>query len=343
MADSQKNYFATLGLKPGATREEVKKAFKELAFQFHPDRNPHNPWAEERFKETVEAYSYLTGNLEALRALQGPSAAAKMTGDYAQDILKTLFDIDHPGSLRDRAPFRRELSLSLEEAFAGGTFSLLVEREELCPSCRGNGVEEGAKVFTCTYCFGAGSVSGPGETAERRECPKCNGRGFLSAKGCLRCRARGYLLQEAKLKVPLPPRVTDGFTVTLPGEGHELAPGRRGDLQVLVRLRRHPRFSFDGKDIICETSVEMSEAALGAEVMVPTLGGTTALRLPPGTQSGQVFRIKGLGLGGDQFVKINVRIPAALNEKDRLLLRRIRGEQGTEQPGWWQKIKQLFW
>jgi len=344
MAELPKNYFAALGLKPGATREEVKKAFKELAFQFHPDRNPHNPWAEERFKETVEAYSYLTGNVEALRALQGPSAAARMTGDYAQDILKTLFDIDHPGALRDRAPFRRSLSLSLEEAFSGGLFPLFVEREELCSACRGTGVEEGAKIFTCTYCFGAGSVGGaPGENVERRECPKCNGRGFLSSKGCLRCRARGYLLEEAKLRVPVPPRVTDGFKIVLPQEGHELSPGRRGDVEVLLQLRRHPRFSFDGKDIICETTVKMSEAALGAEVKVPTLSGATTLRLPPGTQSGQVFRIKSLGLGGDQFVKIKVKIPAALNEKERLLLRRIQDEKGAETPGFWQKVKKLFW
>ncbi|MCE9626182.1 MAG: DnaJ domain-containing protein [Deltaproteobacteria bacterium] len=128
MAEANKNYFAVLGLKSSATLPEIKKAFKELAFQYHPDRNPHNPRAEDRFKETVEAYSYLTGNLEALKAIQKPSAAAKSTGDYAQDILKTLFDIDHPGSLRDRAPFRQELTLALEEAFSGGVKTIQVER-----------------------------------------------------------------------------------------------------------------------------------------------------------------------------------------------------------------------
>jgi len=343
MGDSQKNYFAVLGLSQGANREEIKRAFKELAFRFHPDRNPHNPQAEERFKETVEAYSYLTGNFEALRAIQHPSPAARTTGEYAQDILKTLFDVDHPGSLRERPPFRRELELSLEEAFAGGGKILSVEREELCGVCYGSGVEEGAKTFTCTYCFGAGFVGGPGEGGERRECPKCNGRGFLSSRGCVPCRGRGYHLRAAKLKVPFPPRANDGFLVTLPGEGHELAPGRRGDVQVALRLKRHPWFSFDGKDIICETTVEMSLAALGGEVQVPTLGGTTPLRLPPGTQSGQVFRLKGLGLGGDQFVKIKVKIPAVLGERDRLLLHRIQGEGGAERPGFWRKIKKWFW
>ena len=343
MADSNKNYFAVLGLHQGAGREEIKKAFKELAFQFHPDRNPHNPQAEERFKETVEAYSYLTGNLEALRAIQTPSSSARTTSEYAQDILKTLFDVDHPGSLRDRAPFRAQLDLSLEEAFAGGMKTIVVEREGICATCRGSGVEEGAKIFTCTYCFGAGSVGGPEERTERRQCPKCNGRGFLSSRGCLACRARGFLLRPAKLKVPYPPRVTDGFVVTLPGEGHELSPGYRGTVQVVLQLQRHPWFSFDGKDIICETTVEMSEAALGGEVKVPTLGGTTPLRLPPGTQSGQVFRLKGMGLGGDQFIKIKVKTPVALSERDRLFFRKIGEENAAERPGRWQKIKKWFW
>lgn len=343
MADSQKNYFAVLGLRHGASREEIKRAFKELAFQFHPDRNPHNPQAEERFKETVEAYSYLTGNFEALRAIQQPSSAAKSTGDYAQDILKTLFDVDHPGSLRERAPFHLALELSLEEAFSGGSKVLELEREELCRVCHGSGVEEGAKIFTCTYCFGAGSVGGPEEGEERRECPKCNGRGFLSSRGCVPCRARGYLKREVKLNVPFPPRVYDGFVLALQGEGHEQAPGRRGDVQVTIRLLRHPWFSFDGKDIICETTVEMSQAALGGEVQVPTLGGKTPLRLPPGTQSGQVFRLKGMGLGGDQFVKIKVKTPVALSEKERSLLRLIQTEQSQQRSKLWEKLKKWFW
>lgn len=338
-----KNFHAVLGIKPEATPAEVKKAFKELAFQYHPDRNPHNPVAEERFKELVEAYSHLTGNVEALRALQGPSSAAKMTGDYAQDILKTLFDIDHPNSVQDRQPMRVEVLLSLEEAFKGTVKIVEVQRQEICGECKGTGVDHGAKIFTCTYCFGAGQVGGPDDGTRRRECPKCNGRGFISSRGCVPCRARGYKRRDVKLKVTVPSQSKEGQTVILQGEGHESAPGRRDDAQAVFKLLRHPSFSFDGKDVMCETSVEMSEAALGGEVKVSTLDGFTTLHLPPGTQSGQVFRIKGMGLGGDQFVKIKVKTPVALSEKDRHLLRRIQGNIAATPRGFWQKIKKWFW
>lgn len=338
-----KNYHAVLGIRPEASPAEVKKAFKELAFQYHPDRNPHNPVAEERFKELVEAYSYITGNVEALRALQGPSAAAKMTGDYAQDILKTLFDIDHPFSLHDKQVLRVEVLLTLEEAFKGTVKTVEVQRQEICAECKGNGVDHGAKIFTCTYCFGAGQVGGPDDGSKRRECPKCNGRGFLSSRGCVACRARGFKRRDIKLKVTVPALAKEGQTLILPDEGHEIAPGRKGDAQAIFKLQRHPSFSFDGKDIMCETSVEMSEAALGGEVSVPTLDGFTTLHLPPGTQSGQVFRIKGMGLGGDQFVKIKVKTPVALSEKDRHLLRRIQGNIAATPRGFWQKIKKWFW
>ncbi|HCU23786.1 MAG TPA: hypothetical protein DF383_02115 [Deltaproteobacteria bacterium] len=348
MSDSKKNYHAVLGLESGASREELKKAFKELAFQFHPDRNPHNVLAEERFKQIVEAYSYLTGNFEALRALQRPpSSAARRSGDYAQDILQVLFDIDHPHDVQRKLPLEAELEISLEEAFRGTLRRFEVERQELCRECKGSGVEAGAKIFTCTYCFGAGEIGSPDLGETLRECPKCNGRGFLSAKACMACRAHGYLKVKASLQVEIPPRVQDGQTLTLEGAGHERSSGERGPLRITLHLRRHPGFSFDGKDIICEISVEMREAALGGEIKVPTLAGSTSLTLPPGTQSGAFFRLKGLGLGGDQFVKIRVKTPVVYSEKDRDLLRRMQ-ESPTEAPRsfwlkFWNKMKRWFW
>jgi len=344
MVETGKNYFAELGLTAGATAEEVKKAFKQLAFQYHPDRNPRNPWAEEKFKNLVEAYSYLTGNLEAYRVMTSKSAMATAAADPGQDILKTLFDIDVSPTRRNKGLAKVQVLLTMEEAFLGAQKKVEFDREEICKECRGKGVDEGAKLFTCTYCFGAGVV-GLLEVNEEdaKECPKCNGRGFLSSRGCVACRARGYTLKKAKVQVQIPPKVRAGSVVEVKGEGHQLSLELRGDLQVQVGIKKHPVFTFDGKDIICETSVQMSEAVLGGEIQVPTLGGPTKLSIPPGTQSGQIFRVKGLGLGGDQFVRINVKTPIFLSEKDRSLMRRLKG-QGSEEPkGFWQRVKKWFW
>jgi molecular chaperone DnaJ len=344
MPEASKNYFTVLGLQPNATLEEIKKAFKEVAFQYHPDRNPHNPWAEERFKEAVEAYTYLTGNLEAYRALQQPAPRGSKSAEVMEDILKVLFDIETaPAATRPR-PLKVPLELSLQEAFAGGSRKLQIEREDICSACFGKGVEKGAKVFTCTYCFGMGEVSTNKEGTEKRECPKCNGRGLLSSRGCLSCRARGTLTKRVTLQVDIPPRVNEGQVLNMRGEGHEQNYfGKRGDLQFIIHLKNDPLFTFDGKDIICETTVEMSDAALGGEIFVPTLSGPTKFKLPPGTQSGQVIRLKGLGLGGDQFIKIRVKTPIAVSEKDRQLFRQIKGSTEEGDQSLWQRLKKWFW
>lgn len=343
MSELQKNYFAALGLSRGAGSEEIKRAFKKLAFQYHPDRNPHNEWAEEKFKETVEAYSYLSGNLEAYRALQQPRKTPAQPGGPVEDIFKILFDIDWtPVATRQRT-LEVELPLSLEQAFKGVEQKITFTRNELCADCQGTGVEEGAKTFTCTYCFGEGEVTRPGEEEAPLECPKCNGRGFLSSQGCLACQATGVVEQKAKVKVAVPPLVGSGQTLTLPHEGHEFAPGQRGEVLVKISLKKHPSFTFDGKDIICETTVEMGDAALGGEISVPTLNGPKKVHIPSGTQSGQVIRLKGLGLGGDQFVRVWVRTPTLVSEKERSVFRSMkRGEQGSS-PSFWSRLKKWIW
>ncbi len=339
MAQMPKNYYSILGVPPGAKTSEIKKAFKELAFKFHPDRNPRNPWAEERFKETVEAYTYLSGNMEAYRVVTSRSAEATVSADPGQDILKTLFDLDVTPAGRHRAPFEVPLQLTLEEACFGVEKKIALERDEFCAECKGRGVEAGAKVFTCTYCFGAGLIGSIDEESGD-ECPKCNGRGFISSRGCTACRARGFVARNARIKVDIPRGVTNGDIIRMAGEGHQLSAERRGDLTIKISLQPHPVFSFDGKDIICETTVEMSEAALGGEVSIPTLRGPTKFSIPPGTQSGQVFRLKGYGLGGDQFIRIRVKTPTVLTEKERTLMREMKDRSAG---GFLKKIKKWFW
>lgn len=235
-----------------------------------------------------------------------------------------------------------ELALTLEEAFQGGEKKILLDRQDLCADCQGRGVEEGAKVFTCTYCFGEGGVSNERDETVK-ECPKCNGRGFLSSRGCVHCRAHGVVEKHVKLKVQVPPKVRQGQVLTLPREGHEFNFGEREDLHVAIQLIKHPRFSFDGKDIICETSVEISEAALGGSITVPTLIGSKKLHIPPGTQSGQVFRMKGMGLGGDQFIRIWVKTPKVVSERERKIFRHLKeGEKGSAST-LWSRFKKWIW
>ena len=270
------------------------------------------------------------------------SAAATVAADPGADILKVLFDIDVAPAARHKQPLTYSLTLTLEEAFAGVEKKISVTRDELCKACKGRGVDEGAKVFTCTYCFGTGSIGGFGETDEM-ECPKCNGRGILSSRGCTVCRARGFISRDEKLRVVIPRGVSHGQKVSIPGEGHQLSASNRGDLIVQVSLVRHPVFSFDGKDIICESTVEMTDAALGGEISVPTLRGPTKLAIPPGTQSGQVFRLKGLGLGGDQFVKVQVKTPVALSEKERNSLLSLKQAGAQGKPSFFKRLKRWFW
>jgi len=343
MDPSARKYFEVLGLRSNANADEIKVAFKKLAFQYHPDRNPHNAWAEEKFKEAVEAYSFLSGNLEAYRALKKPTSGASTTAEATQDIFKILFDIDlEPASSRPR-PLQEVLELSLEDAFKGRSLKIPLQRYDICPECFGSGVERGAKTFTCTYCFGEGEVEEGGSANNIKECPKCNGRGFLSSRGCVKCRARGAISKKYKLQVNIPPKVSQGQTLTLLGEGHEYDIGKRGEVQLTIHLKKHDRFTFDGKDIICETTVEVGDAALGGEISVPTLQGKQKLKIAPGTQSGQVARLKGLGLGGDQFVRIWVKTPTVLNEKERNILRGLRGKDKGQSPGWWNRFKKWVW
>lgn len=342
--ENSKNYFEVLGLAATATEDEVKKAFKELAFQYHPDRNPRNAWAEERFKEVVEAYSYLTGNLEAYRSLTLKKSMAPTAFNWDQDVFQELFDLDlNPVSKASGESLEVPLSLTLEEAFRGGDKKVKIDRAEICRACQGRGVEAGAKVFTCTYCFGEGSLASQQPGVGRVECPKCNGRGFLSSKGCTPCRARGRILRKVEVKAKLPPGLTEGSLVRVPGEGNPITTTLCGDLVLKIRLQKHPVFTFDGKDIICEVLVELSDATLGSTIRVPTLTGQQNFELPAGAQSGQVFRLKGMGLGGDQFIRIQVKTPLALTEKDRLFFREMKERASGDHPGFFQKLKKWFW
>jgi len=343
MSEMTRNYLEVLGCSPGDSPEEIKEAFKALAFQHHPDRNPHNARAEERFKEVVEAYSYLSGNQEAYQALQKSQKKTSVNIDDVQDIYEILFDIElAPAPVRARV-LTADLEIKAKQAFLGGEATLQFERHDICDSCEGTGADKRAKRFTCTYCFGEGEVDSTSTPGGTRECPKCNGRGFLSSEACLTCRGRGVLKKKAKLQVSIPSKISPGSLLTIPEEGHEYERGKRGVLEVRVSLKPDTRFSFDGKDIICEITVGLADAALGGEITVPTLEGSRPVRIPPGTQSGQVVRLKGMGLGGDQFVRVWVKTPSVTSEKERKILKGFKTSSSGRPQGLWVRLKKWIW
>lgn len=343
MSDVAEKYLLVLGLTREASTVEIKKAFKELAFQFHPDRNPHNVRAEERFKEVVEAYSYLSGNMEAYQALRQPAKRSNFSVEQAQDVYQILFDLDPAPAPARQRPMEVDLELALEEAFLGGEKKIYIERNDLCEACMGRGVEAGAKTFTCTYCFGEGEIDSDSSPEGIRECPKCSGRGFISSRGCVACRAKGVKSRPVEIRIQIPPGVGAGQILEITGEGHEFAPGRRGDVWVRISLRKDARFTFDGKDIICEISVDLAEAALGGEVSVPTPAGPKKINLPHGIQSGEVIRLKGQGLGGDQFVRVWVKTPHIRSEKDKKFIQGLARTTEHRRSRWWARIKKWIW
>jgi molecular chaperone DnaJ len=343
MAEATRNYLEVLGLPQDALPEDVKKAFKILAFQYHPDRNPHNAPAEEKFIQVLEAYSYLSGNWEAYQALKAPKKTASIPIEQVEDIYQILFDIELAPAPTRAKVLRTGVTIKGEDAFRGADIPFTVERYDWCSACDGTGADKGARRFTCTFCFGEGEVDSTSAPEGRRECPKCNGRGFLSSEACLTCRGRGVSLRKTKLTLFIPPKISPGSVLTIPGEGHEFERGKRGMVEVAVSMKEDSRFSFDGKDVICETSVSIGDAALGGEVMVPTLNGPRPAQIPPGTQSGQVLRLKGMGLGGDQFIRVWVKTPTPTSEKERKVLDGFKEARLGRLQILWGRLRKWIW
>ncbi|MFO1520250.1 MAG: J domain-containing protein [bacterium] len=335
-----KDYHAVLGVKRDADAQEIKQAFKEMAFQFHPDRNPHNPRAEEKFKEIAEAYAFLSGNQELYYALQTPETASNQGDKTYYDIFDELFGIDFDQWTPPGKDIYQPVELTLEEAFLGRRKKFTVWRELICEACKGKGTATGEVPPTCSYCFGRGNIA-ISEHGVRfdKQCPKCRGLGRLPRKACPKCRARGLVPKKEKLEVELPPKLRQGQEIRYKGLGSLAARARApGDLIVQVSIVPHSFFTFDGPHVLCEVSVTFLEAREGATVKVPTLQGAVSIPLAPGTRNGAVQRLPGLGLGGDQFIRIRVSEPEESFQQKLL--------PGSVEPGvsqsLWSKIKRFF-
>ncbi len=360
----RRDFYEVLGVERSATVEEIKRAYKKRAIEHHPDKNPDDPHAEERFKEASEAYAVLSDAERRSRYDRFGHAAFDSSGGgfdavdlgSMAEILEGLLG-DMFGGRRRRARGGRDISydleLSFEEAALGVERTIELTRPGICDGCAGTGAAPGTPTPECNACRGKGTVRYQrGLFAAQRPCQACRGTGKRIEVPCDACHGDGVVPRTDELVVRIPAGVEDGSVRTVRGAG-EQASGGSGDLHVTVKIAEHSLFRREGADVLCEVPVSFPQAVLGAEVEVPTLDGKVKMKLPPGTQSGKVFRLRGKGIPvfggagkGDQRVTVLVEIPDKINRKQRQLIEDLAGEMGIEthprQSSFLAKLKALF-
>ena len=358
---SKRDAYQILGVARGASQDEIKKAYRKLALQYHPDRNPGDQKAEESFKEAAEAYSIL-GDPEKRSAYDrfgydglrqdgfGGFSGFNSTifADF-EDILGDFFnfgfgDLFGSRSRRRSAQSARgrdlllEIEISLEEAAEGVQKELKVNRSKACETCQGGGVQPGTEKTTCPQCQGRGQVRyQQGFFAIAKACHRCQGSGRIILSPCESCRGSGLEKERASLKVNIPSGVDTGMRLRLEGEGDAGEQGAApGDLYVAIRVKKHKYFTRENDDLHCQADISVTQAAMGARLEVPTLYGREIMNIPSGTQPGDVQKLKGRGVPninnhhrkGDLYVRINVDIPRNLSKKQKELLRTFAASRG---------------
>jgi len=371
---AKRDYYEVLGVSKTATADDIKKAYRRLAMKHHPDRNKDDESASARFKEAKEAYEVLRDpdkraaydqfGHDALRG--GPGGGGGFGGaegfaDIFGDVFGDIFGGRGRGGQNQvfrGADLGYELKLDLETAVRGDTVTIDVPTQVACETCDGSGAKKGSTPVTCSTCQGAGQVRmQQGFFSIQQTCPACKGAGTVIEDPCPDCRGRGRVHKTRTLSVKVPPGVEAGDRIRLAGEGEAgRNGGPPGDLYVEIRVRQHKLFERDGADLSCEVPISFATAALGGEVELPTLDGHVSLKVPAGTQSGKVFRLRGKGVitvrdprTGDLFARVAVETPVNLTGEQKELLKKLDeslrsgGEQHSPRAGGWlETVKRFF-
>jgi molecular chaperone DnaJ len=349
----KRDYYEILGVQRGATDQEIKSAYRKLALQFHPDRNPNNPDAEEKFKECSEAYAVLAdsekremynrfGHAGVGAAAPGGGFDASVFQDFG-DIFGEFFgfgDLFGGGRSGGRtraqrgADLREDITIEFEEAAFGLEKQITYRKHELCENCNGSGSAQGKAPASCRTCGGRGQVRyQQGFFSIARTCPTCHGAGSVISDPCASCRGEGRVVQQKTIDAKIPAGVEDGTRIRFTGVGEAgVHGGPPGDLYLVLRVKQHAFFDRQGNDLYCVVPISFTQAAVGTEIQVPTLEGEQTLKIPEGTQSGTILKLRGKGVPvlnghgkGNLFVEVRVQTPTKLTKRQRELLQELQG------------------
>ena len=337
---SKKDYYDVLGVRKSAKKDELKKAYRKLAMKYHPDRNPDDSQAAEKFKELSEAYEILSddqkrqtydnfGHEGVNSSFSSSQGAADAFSDIFGDIFSDIFGGSSGGRSSSRgADLGYKVEVSLEEAVFGKSLNIEIPSKERC----------GGLWNRCSYCGGAGVIrQQQGFFSMQQTCPHCRGEGEIHDKNCSKCNGSGFLSNNKKLSVKIPAGVDDGDRIRLSGEGELGRGGNRGDLYISINVKEHSIFERDGSHLYCEVPLDFVDAALGGSIEVPTLVGKAKIKIPSGTQSHKIFRLNGKGIKplrggivGDILVRVIVEVPVNLNTEQKNLLNKFKDNMSHE-------------